>query len=145
MKIGNNGNLVLGPFDESTPCLMIVLMKCQTKFRINHLTAVKSVAILENNANQTSIPGKKHSLLRNYPSEYNKLSIRELENLPKLFGSSSMDRTCAYYLAIADVKLVTLTSLVMWTPPQKVQCVLWLTDALTKLWLITYTCTSTCL
>ncbi|GFW12518.1 alpha-2 adrenergic receptor [Trichonephila clavipes] len=48
MKIGNNGNLVLGPFDESTPCLMIVLMNCQTKLRINHLTAVKSVAILEN-------------------------------------------------------------------------------------------------
>ncbi|GFU05776.1 adhesion G protein-coupled receptor B2 [Trichonephila clavipes] len=24
MKIGNNDNLVLGPFDESTPCLMIV-------------------------------------------------------------------------------------------------------------------------
>ncbi|GFY13813.1 hypothetical protein TNCV_985851 [Trichonephila clavipes] len=23
MKIGNNGNLVLGPFDESTPCLII--------------------------------------------------------------------------------------------------------------------------
>ncbi|GFT25741.1 adhesion G protein-coupled receptor B2 [Trichonephila clavipes] len=49
MKIGNNGNLVLGPFDESTPCLMIVLMNCQTKLRINHLTAVKSVAILESN------------------------------------------------------------------------------------------------
>ncbi|GFW96458.1 uncharacterized protein TNCV_4357801 [Trichonephila clavipes] len=49
MKIGNNGNLVLGPFDESTPCLMIVLMNCQTKLRINHLTAVKSVAILEKN------------------------------------------------------------------------------------------------
>ncbi|GFX95800.1 alpha-2 adrenergic receptor [Trichonephila clavipes] len=48
MKIGNNGNLVLGSFDESTPCLMIVLMNCQTKLRINHLTAVKSVAILEN-------------------------------------------------------------------------------------------------
>ncbi|GFX97389.1 apple domain-containing protein [Trichonephila clavipes] len=48
MKIGNNGNLVWGPFDESTPCLMIVLMNCQTKLRINHLTAVKSVAILEN-------------------------------------------------------------------------------------------------
>ncbi|GFU57639.1 hypothetical protein TNCV_3637941 [Trichonephila clavipes] len=48
MKIGNNGNLVLGPFDECTPCLMIVLMNCQTKLRINHLTAVKSVAILEN-------------------------------------------------------------------------------------------------
>ncbi|GFW31606.1 uncharacterized protein TNCV_4682791 [Trichonephila clavipes] len=47
MKIGNNGNLVLGPFDESTPCMMIVLMNCQTKLRINHLTAVKSVAILE--------------------------------------------------------------------------------------------------
>ncbi|GFX98235.1 alpha-2 adrenergic receptor [Trichonephila clavipes] len=51
MKIGNNGNLVLGPFDESTPCLMIVWMNCQTKLRINHLTAVKSVAILESNAN----------------------------------------------------------------------------------------------
>ncbi|GFW41548.1 transposable element Tcb2 transposase [Trichonephila clavipes] len=48
MKIGNNGNLVLGPFDESTPCLMIVLMNCHTKLRINLLTAVKSVAILEN-------------------------------------------------------------------------------------------------
>ncbi|GFW00430.1 alpha-2 adrenergic receptor [Trichonephila clavipes] len=47
MKIGNNGNLVLGPFDESTPCLMIVLMNCQTKLRINHLTAVKSVAIVK--------------------------------------------------------------------------------------------------
>ncbi|GFW82597.1 uncharacterized protein TNCV_3491691 [Trichonephila clavipes] len=47
MKIGNNGNLVLGPFDESAPCLMIVLMNCQTKLRKNHLTAVKSVAILE--------------------------------------------------------------------------------------------------
>ncbi|GFW99060.1 alpha-2 adrenergic receptor [Trichonephila clavipes] len=47
MKIGNNGNLVLGPFDESTPCLTIVLMNCQTKLRINHLPAVKSVAILE--------------------------------------------------------------------------------------------------
>ncbi|GFY10763.1 transposase [Trichonephila clavipes] len=40
MKIGNNGNLVLGSFDESTPCLMIVLMNCETKLRINHLTAV---------------------------------------------------------------------------------------------------------
>ncbi|GFW90552.1 uncharacterized protein TNCV_565901 [Trichonephila clavipes] len=47
MKIGNNGNLVLDPFDESTPCFMIVLMNCQTKLRINHLTFVKSVAILE--------------------------------------------------------------------------------------------------
>ncbi|GFW68270.1 hypothetical protein TNCV_1881501 [Trichonephila clavipes] len=47
MKIGNNGNLVFGPFDESTPCLMIVLMNCQTKLRIDHLTAVKSVALME--------------------------------------------------------------------------------------------------
>ncbi|GFU88270.1 hypothetical protein TNCV_846631 [Trichonephila clavipes] len=30
---------------------MIVLMNCQTKLRINHLAAVKSVAILESNAN----------------------------------------------------------------------------------------------
>ncbi|GFW34001.1 uncharacterized protein TNCV_286851 [Trichonephila clavipes] len=52
MKIGNNGNLVLGPFDESTPCLMIVWMNCQTKLRINHLTAIKSVAILESNGNR---------------------------------------------------------------------------------------------
>ncbi|GFU22270.1 hypothetical protein TNCV_4856151 [Trichonephila clavipes] len=50
MKIGNNGNLVLGTFDESTPCLLTVLMNCQTKLRINHLTAVKSVAILERTA-----------------------------------------------------------------------------------------------
>ncbi|GFS50645.1 uncharacterized protein TNCV_2042261 [Trichonephila clavipes] len=59
MKIGNNGNLVLGPFDESTPCLMIVLMNCQTKLRINHLTAFKSVAILESNANLNFYTWKK--------------------------------------------------------------------------------------
>ncbi|GFU52058.1 hypothetical protein TNCV_3224841 [Trichonephila clavipes] len=41
MKIGNYGNLVLDPLDESSPCLMIVLMNCQTKLRINHLPAVK--------------------------------------------------------------------------------------------------------
>ncbi|GFT57202.1 alpha-2 adrenergic receptor [Trichonephila clavipes] len=62
MKIGNNGNLVLGPFDESTPCLMIVLMNCQTKLRINHLTAVKSVAILESNANLNFYTWKKNTL-----------------------------------------------------------------------------------
>ncbi|GFT60904.1 alpha-2 adrenergic receptor [Trichonephila clavipes] len=65
MKIGNNGNLVLGLVDESTPCLMIVLMNCQTKLRINHLTAVKSVAILESNANLNFYTWKKkHSLQR---------------------------------------------------------------------------------
>ncbi|GFT30359.1 alpha-2 adrenergic receptor [Trichonephila clavipes] len=58
----NNGNLVLGPFDESTPCLMIVLMNCQTKLRINHLTAVKSVAILESNANLNFYTRKKNTL-----------------------------------------------------------------------------------
>ncbi|GFT98138.1 alpha-2 adrenergic receptor [Trichonephila clavipes] len=62
MKIGNNGNLVLGPFDESTPCLMIVWMNCQTKLRINHLTAVKSVAILESNANLNFYTWKKNTL-----------------------------------------------------------------------------------
>ncbi|GFT90684.1 uncharacterized protein TNCV_4074661 [Trichonephila clavipes] len=35
----------------------------------------------------------------------------------------------AFYSAIVDDKLVTLTSLVnMWTPEQKMQCVLWLTE-----------------
>ncbi|GFV53993.1 alpha-2 adrenergic receptor [Trichonephila clavipes] len=62
MKIGNNGNRVLGPFDESTPCLMIVLMNWQTKLRINHLAAVKSVAILESNANLNFYNWKKNTL-----------------------------------------------------------------------------------
>ncbi|GFX41524.1 alpha-2 adrenergic receptor [Trichonephila clavipes] len=72
MKIGNNGNLVLGPFDESTPCLMIVLMNCQTKLRINHLPAVKSVAILESNANLNFYTWKKNTLYKEnskYPRE----------------------------------------------------------------------------
>ncbi|GFV15487.1 alpha-2 adrenergic receptor [Trichonephila clavipes] len=64
MKIGNNGNLVLGPFDESTPCLVIVLMNCQTKLRINHLTAVKSVTILESNANLNFCTWKKNTLYK---------------------------------------------------------------------------------
>ncbi|GFS91851.1 alpha-2 adrenergic receptor [Trichonephila clavipes] len=62
MKIGNNGNLVLCPFDESTPCLMIVLMNCQTKLRINHLTAIKSVTILESSANLNFYTRKKNTL-----------------------------------------------------------------------------------
>ncbi|GFW45443.1 alpha-2 adrenergic receptor [Trichonephila clavipes] len=65
MKIGNNGNLVLGSFDESTPCLMIVLMNCQTKLRINHVTAVKSVAILESNANLNFYTWNKTLFIRN--------------------------------------------------------------------------------
>ncbi|GFT18729.1 alpha-2 adrenergic receptor [Trichonephila clavipes] len=65
MKIGNNGNLVLGSFDECTPCLMIVLMNCQTKLRINHLTAVKLVAILESNANLNFYTWEKKNTLYN--------------------------------------------------------------------------------
>ncbi|GFX35110.1 hypothetical protein TNCV_2330501 [Trichonephila clavipes] len=70
MKIGNNGNLVLGPFDESTPGLMIVLMNCQTKLRINQLTAVKSVAILEKSLEKRK-PRLQEALdlLQNLPSE----------------------------------------------------------------------------
>ncbi|GFW85765.1 alpha-2 adrenergic receptor [Trichonephila clavipes] len=64
MKIGNNGNLVLCPFDESTPCLMIVLMNCQTKLRINRLTAVKSVTILESNANLNFYTWAKNTLCK---------------------------------------------------------------------------------
>ncbi|GFY34707.1 alpha-2 adrenergic receptor [Trichonephila clavipes] len=71
MKIENNGNLVLGPFDESTPCLMIVLMNCQTKLRINHLTAVKSVAILESNANLNFYTWKKNTLYNDVTSYLN--------------------------------------------------------------------------
>ncbi|GFU59833.1 hypothetical protein TNCV_2987891 [Trichonephila clavipes] len=51
MKIGNNGNLGLGLFDESGALLDDRFDECQTKLRINHLTAIKSVAILESNAN----------------------------------------------------------------------------------------------
>ncbi|GFT68831.1 putative DD41D transposase [Trichonephila clavipes] len=47
MKIGKNGNLVFGPFDESCSSVSLFMMNCQTKLRINHLIAVKSVAILE--------------------------------------------------------------------------------------------------
>ncbi|GFW53784.1 alpha-2 adrenergic receptor [Trichonephila clavipes] len=66
MKIGNNGNLVLGPFDESMPCLMIVLINCQTKLRINHLTAVKLVAILESNANLNFYTWKKTLFIKQH-------------------------------------------------------------------------------
>ncbi|GFX89228.1 alpha-2 adrenergic receptor [Trichonephila clavipes] len=78
MKIGNNGNLVLGPFHESTPCLMIVLMNCQTKLRINHLTAVKSVAILESNANLNFYTWKKNSLVSKPFNQIN-LTIEEIK------------------------------------------------------------------
>ncbi|GFU76165.1 alpha-2 adrenergic receptor [Trichonephila clavipes] len=80
MKIGNNGNLILGPFDESTPCLMIVLMNCQIKLRINHLTAVKSVAILERNANLNFYTWKK--TLFTFPQSLFVISLKE--NPPSL-------------------------------------------------------------
>ncbi|GFY24442.1 transposable element Tcb2 transposase [Trichonephila clavipes] len=63
MKIGNNGNLVLGPFDESSPCLMIVLMNFQTKLRINHLTAVKS-NLLQSSSSILSISTKGRAYFR---------------------------------------------------------------------------------
>ncbi|GFV27596.1 hypothetical protein TNCV_2359341 [Trichonephila clavipes] len=50
MKIGNNGNLVLGPFDESKSSRLGVSLFDELpkpNWRINHLTAVKSVAILK--------------------------------------------------------------------------------------------------
>ncbi|GFX86716.1 uncharacterized protein TNCV_1409131 [Trichonephila clavipes] len=66
-------------------------------------------------------------LLRNYPSEWNKLFNHELKTPPRFFGSSPIDRTCTHYSAIVGDKLVTLTSLVkMWLPQQK--CVLWLPE-----------------
>ncbi|GFV33070.1 uncharacterized protein TNCV_250741 [Trichonephila clavipes] len=66
-------------------------------------------------------------LLQNYLSECNKLFILRLENSPRFFGSSPIRRKCVNYLATADGKLFTLTSLVhMWTPQQKAQCILWL-------------------
>ncbi|GFX27472.1 uncharacterized protein TNCV_4995281 [Trichonephila clavipes] len=67
-------------------------------------------------------------LLRNYPSECNKLFIRGLENPPIFFGySRSASRSRTIRQSKGD-KLVTLASLVkMQTLQQKVQCVLWLT------------------
>ncbi|GFT40628.1 hypothetical protein TNCV_3008021 [Trichonephila clavipes] len=46
-------------------------------------------------------------------------------------------RRCTHYSAITDDKLVTLTSLgKMWTPQQKVQCVLWLTEFKSVMWAV---------
>ncbi|GFX37645.1 hypothetical protein TNCV_3201681 [Trichonephila clavipes] len=61
MKIGNNGNLVLGPFDESSSGVCLFMMM-PIKLRINRITAIKSVAILECNANLNYSWKKKHSL-----------------------------------------------------------------------------------
>ncbi|GFU87864.1 uncharacterized protein TNCV_964201 [Trichonephila clavipes] len=64
-----------------------------------------------------------------YPSECNKLFIRGLENPPRHFGSNPIGHTCAHYSAIADDKLVTLTSFVnMRKLQKKVQCILWLKE-----------------
>ncbi|GFX26949.1 transposable element Tcb2 transposase [Trichonephila clavipes] len=83
MKIGNNGNLVLGPFDESTPCLMIVLMNCQTKLRINHLTAVKSVAILENESwLSLSSDCRRQLIWRESGTAYRPENIQEKDRYP---------------------------------------------------------------
>ncbi|GFX18945.1 uncharacterized protein TNCV_322501 [Trichonephila clavipes] len=59
-------------------------------------------------------------LLRNHPAECNKLFIRGLETPPRFFGSNPIARICTHYSAIADDKIVALTSLVtMWTPQQR--------------------------
>ncbi|GFX98035.1 alpha-2 adrenergic receptor [Trichonephila clavipes] len=89
MKIGNNGHLVLGPFDESTPCLMIVLMNCQTKLRINHLTAVKSVAILESNANLNFYTWEKNTLYIYDASRYFEAAPPTLLRMPRSVFSVS--------------------------------------------------------
>ncbi|GFY35534.1 uncharacterized protein TNCV_196371 [Trichonephila clavipes] len=53
------------------------------------------------------------------------------KTLPRCFGSTPTDRTCAQYSAVVDDKLATLTSLVkMWMPQQKMCCVLWLKEFL---------------
>ncbi|GFY00170.1 uncharacterized protein TNCV_2835271 [Trichonephila clavipes] len=63
-----------------------------------------------------------------HPSECNKLFIRALENPARIFGSSPISRTM-YYSAVAEDKIITLTSLVkMWMSKQMVQCVLCLTE-----------------
>ncbi|GFV72830.1 transposase [Trichonephila clavipes] len=49
MKIGNNVNLVFGPFDESTPLLDDRFDELPNQTENKSLTAVKSVAILEIN------------------------------------------------------------------------------------------------
>ncbi|GFV88909.1 integrase catalytic domain-containing protein [Trichonephila clavipes] len=86
MKIGNNGNIVLFPFNESTPCLMIVLMNCQTKLRINHLTAVKSVAILESNANLNFYTRKKTLFISRANAELKRLFKLVINPDPELAG-----------------------------------------------------------
>ncbi|GFY31122.1 hypothetical protein TNCV_4360291 [Trichonephila clavipes] len=64
-------------------------------------------------------------LLRNFPLECNKLFIRGLETPLRIAASSPIDRTRAHYSAIADDKLVVPILLEkMWTPQQKMQCVL---------------------
>ncbi|GFW72944.1 uncharacterized transposon-derived protein F54H12.3 [Trichonephila clavipes] len=45
-------------------------MNCQTKLRINHLTAVKSVAILESNANLNFYTWKKNTLYQDPAAFY---------------------------------------------------------------------------
>ncbi|GFY12367.1 hypothetical protein TNCV_284701 [Trichonephila clavipes] len=74
---------------------MIVLMNCQTKLRINHLAAVKSVAILENLnpienvwdalgrqvAGRNTPPTNKNTLIRALTEEWDKLPQQLLDNV----------------------------------------------------------------
>ncbi|GFX86752.1 uncharacterized protein TNCV_1409491 [Trichonephila clavipes] len=58
----------------------------------------------------------------------NVINCVDWKTLRDFFGSSLIDRTCAYYSTIAE-DIVTLTSLGKTrTPQQKMQCVLWLTE-----------------
>ncbi|GFV65734.1 histone-lysine N-methyltransferase SETMAR [Trichonephila clavipes] len=101
MKIGNNGNLVLGPFDESTPCLMIVLMNCQTKLKINHLTAVKSVAILESNANLNFYTWEKNTLYIYKERRKGKNAVQARKKLTDVYGEGVLTvvRHCQNWFA----------------------------------------------
>ncbi|GFX57146.1 transposable element Tcb1 transposase [Trichonephila clavipes] len=97
MKIGNNGNLVLGPFDESTPCLMIVLMNCQTKLRINPLTAVKSVAILERRSRKISISAERRGRADRKTNQEIKSNHWEVGGRPQCDKCGCRVRNCSQH------------------------------------------------
>ncbi|GFW28374.1 uncharacterized protein TNCV_4640391 [Trichonephila clavipes] len=87
-----------------------------------HLSTPTPILLIKYRVSGLRVSKSNGLLLRNYPSEYIKLFICGLETTSRFFGTSPIGRTCAHYWAIADDKLVTLTSLLkMGTPQQKVQ------------------------
>ncbi|GFW03057.1 GDT1 family protein [Trichonephila clavipes] len=58
-------------------------MNCQTKLRINHLTAVKSVAILESNANLNFYTWKKNTLYKQIAGAKFSLSLNRIVTMLK--------------------------------------------------------------